>query len=254
MEQDSKVIVGLPAVEEPELPALPEEEEIPLPEVLRAPVPHSPIWVPSPSPWPLETAVAPGLVGVDVVIPPLFDQEGEVDLDEFSLDDIHNILQIHLGGNGDSEIDGDNHLGVMPGVDGTLQLDGVLVGYGWDDNDDDDDDGKNDELRYVEGIPHHIPIAPPPNPAPEETEEEFVFGAASRGVGSTSNTRNMQGAGNATPSSRQMTGTFGPHQLDYRLNEPSIVTSWAQESFVEISVPVPGRASGSNNSRVQNES
>jgi hypothetical protein len=60
-------------------------------------------------------------------------------------------LQIHPGGNGDIEFDGDNHLvpfhnGVMPGADGALQLDGDLVGHedgdiymGNDDNDDDEE-------------------------------------------------------------------------------------------------------------------
>jgi hypothetical protein len=194
MEQDSKAIVGLPTVGEPEFPALSEVGEISLPEVLRAPVPHSPIWVPDSSPWPLETAMAPGLVGVDVVLPSPVGQEEEVPLDEFSLGDVHDILQIHPGGNRDFEIDGDNPLGVMPGVDGALQPDGDLVGHEDGDvymvDDDNDDDGKSDELRYVEGISHHVPIPPPPNPAPEEMEEEFAFGAASRGIGSSSSTRN----------------------------------------------------------------
>jgi hypothetical protein len=70
LESDSEVIEDLPAMV---LPALLEEEEIPLPEVLRVPVPHFPIWVPSSSPWSLETAVAPELVGVDVIIPPPVD-------------------------------------------------------------------------------------------------------------------------------------------------------------------------------------
>jgi hypothetical protein len=104
LKSDFEAIVGLPAVgEPPALPALLEVEEIPLPEELRAPVPHSPIWVPSSSPWPLETAVAPKLVGVDVVIPPQVDWEVAADLDEFSLDDVHDILQIHPGRNESTE-------------------------------------------------------------------------------------------------------------------------------------------------------
>jgi hypothetical protein len=112
---------------------------------------------------------------------------------------------------------------------------------------------KNDELRYVEEMPHHVSIAPPPNPEPEEMEEGFVFGAASWGVGSSSNIRPIEGAKDVTPSSRQMTGTFGSHQRDFCLNVPSIVTSWAQQSVAEISVPVSGRASASNISRIQDE-
>jgi hypothetical protein len=255
----------LSAVEEPALPA--EEVEVPLPEELRAPVSHSPIRVPVLSPWPLETAAAPGLVGVEVEIPPPADQEeevvlDEVDLDEFLLNGAHDILQIHPGGNGDIEFDGDNHLvssynGVLPEVDGALRLDGDLVGhedgdvYMVDGDDDDDDDGKNDELRHVEEMPHHVSIAPPPNPEPEEMEEGFVFGAASWGVGSSSNIRSIEGTKDVTPSSRQMTGTFGPHQQDYCLNEPSIVTSWAQQSIAKISVPVLGQVSVSNISGIQ---
>jgi hypothetical protein len=272
MEQDSKAIVDLPTMEEPVLPALPEEVEVPLPEVLRAPVLHSPIWAPVLSPRPLETAVVPGLVGSEVEIPPPVKGEEEVvldegDQDEFLLDGAQDILLIHPGGNGDIEFDGDNLLvssynGVLPEEDGALKLDGDLVGHvdgdvymvdGDNDNNDDDDDGRNDDVRYVEKIPHHVYIAPPPNPEPEEMEEGFVFGAASWGVGSSSNTRPTESAEDAIPSPRQMTGTFGPNQLDYRLGEPSIVTSWAQESVVEINVPVPGRASVSNISWIQNE-
>jgi hypothetical protein len=227
LESDSKVIEGLPAVGEPPvLPALLEEEEVLLPEVLRAPVPHLPIRVPSSSPWPLETAVAPELVGVDVVIPPPVDWEGAAKLDEFSLDDVQDVLQIHPGRNESSEINDDaiylsgenvwdlglgenDHLGVMPGVDGTLQLDRDLVRQ--NENEylrNDNDDGENDRSKYVEGISDHVPIAPPPHPAPEELiEEEFVFGAASKGAGSASNTRDAQGTSNATPSSRQVAGT-----------------------------------------------
>jgi hypothetical protein len=68
MEQDSKAIVDLSAVEESMLPALPAEVEVPLPEELRAPTPP-PIRVPASSPWPLEVAAAPGLVGVGVESP-----------------------------------------------------------------------------------------------------------------------------------------------------------------------------------------
>jgi hypothetical protein len=256
LESDSEVIEGLPAVGEPPVfPLLLEEEEVPLPEVLRAPVPHSPIRVPSSSFWPLETAVALELVGVDVVIPPPVDWEGAVELDEFSLDDVHNVLQIHPGRNESSEINDDaiylsgenvwdlgvgenDHLGVIPSVDGTLQLDRDLVRQ--DENeylrndDNDDDDGENDRSKYVEGISDHVPIAPPPHPAPEELVElEFMFGAASREVGSASNTRDVQTTGDATPSSRQVAGTFGPHQLDYRLNNPSLIASWAQASLLK---------------------
>jgi hypothetical protein len=99
MEQDSKAIVDLSAVEEPALPVLPEEVEVPLPKELRAPDPHLPIRAPASSSWPLETATAPGLVGVEVEIPPPADQEEEVvldevdlDLDEFLLDGAHDIL------------------------------------------------------------------------------------------------------------------------------------------------------------------
>jgi hypothetical protein len=42
MEQDSKAIIDLSAVEEPTLPALPAEVEVPLPEESRAPTPPSP--------------------------------------------------------------------------------------------------------------------------------------------------------------------------------------------------------------------
>jgi hypothetical protein len=48
MEQDSKAIVDLSAVEEPTLAALPAEVEVPLPEESRAQTPPSPIRVPAP--------------------------------------------------------------------------------------------------------------------------------------------------------------------------------------------------------------
>jgi hypothetical protein len=51
-----------------------------------------------------------------------------------------------------------------------------------------------------------------------------------------------------------MTGTFGPNQRDFRLTVPSIVTSWAQQSVAEISVPVSQRASVSDHSGIQDES
>jgi hypothetical protein len=70
MEQDSKAIIDLSAVEEPTLPALPAKVEVPLSKESRAPTPPSPIRVPASSPWPLEIATAPGLVGVGVEIPP----------------------------------------------------------------------------------------------------------------------------------------------------------------------------------------
>jgi hypothetical protein len=92
LESDTNAPVGLPATGEPlVLSTVLEVEEIPLPEELRAPVPHSPIWVPSPSPWPLEAAVASESVGLDLVDPPWVGLE-MADLDEFSLED---VLQIH---------------------------------------------------------------------------------------------------------------------------------------------------------------
>jgi hypothetical protein len=51
-----------------------------------------------------------------------------------------------------------------------------------------------------------------------------------------------------------MTGMFGPNQRNFRLIVPSIVTSWAQQSVAEISVPDSGRASVSDLSGIQGES
>jgi hypothetical protein len=213
----------------------------------------------------MEIAAVPRLVGMGVEIPPPADWEEEevldemdLDLDEFLLDGANDILDIHPGGNGDIEFDGDNHLvsshnGVMPEVDDALQLNDDLVGHedgdvyvGGDDDDNDDDNEKDDDLRYVEEMPHHVFVAPPPNPEPEELEGGFMFGAASCGVGSSSSIKPREDAEDVAPSSRPMTGTFGPNQHDFRLTVPSIVTSWAQQSVAEISVPALGWASASN--------
>jgi hypothetical protein len=167
-------------------------------------------------------------------------------------------LDIRPGGNGDIEFHGDNLMGfspsgMMPETDDALQLNDDLVGH--EDGDvyvNDDDDERDDDLRHVDEMPHHVFVAPPPNPEP--SEGGFVFGAASCGAGSSSNTRSREDAENVAPSSRPVTGTFGPNQRDFRLTVPSIVTSWAQQSVAEISVPVSGRISVSDLSGIQDES
>jgi hypothetical protein len=187
MEQESKAIVDLSAVEEPTLPAFPAEVEVPLPKELRAPTAPSPIWVPASYPWPLEVAAAPGLVGVGIKIPPPADWEEEeevvdemdLDLGESLLDGASDILGIHPGGNGDIEFDGDNplglsHSGMMPETDDALQLNDDLVGhedgdvYVRNDDDDDDDNERDDDLRHVDEMSHHVFVALPPNPEPTE--------------------------------------------------------------------------------------
>jgi hypothetical protein len=267
MEQDSVAVVD-DVVEEPTLPTLPAEVEVPLPEEPRAPTPPSLIRGPAASSWPLEIAAVPGVVDMRVEIPPPADYEEEeeimdemdLDLGDFLLDGTSDILDIHPGGNGDIEFDGDNlmgfsprgmmpeteygdsHLvpfydGVMPGVDDALQLNDDLVGHEDGDvyvNDDDDNESViNVDLRHVDEMPHHVFVAPPPNPEP--SEGGFVFGAASGG--SSSNTSPREDAEDVAPSSRPMTGTFGPNQRDFRLTVPSIVNSWTQQSVAEISVP-----------------
>jgi hypothetical protein len=143
-------------------------------------------------------------------------------------------------------------------VDDALQLNDDLVGhedgdvYVGGDDENDDENEKDDDLKYVEEMPH-VFVAPTPNPEPEELEGGFMFGAASCGVGSSSNIRPREDAEDVAPSSRPMTGTFGPNQRDFRLTVPSIVTSWAQQSVAEISVPASGRASASNFNGIQDE-
>jgi hypothetical protein len=143
LESDTNAPVGLPAMGEPlVLSTVLEVEEIPLPEELRAPVPHSPIWVPSPSPWPLEAGVASESVGLDLVDPPCVGLD-MAEMEEFSLED---VLQIHPGRNEgpknsnticylsgekihswDLGPDESNHLGVIQNVARTLQSDGSFV-------------------------------------------------------------------------------------------------------------------------------
>jgi hypothetical protein len=151
---------------------------------------------------------------------------------------------------------------------GTLQPDRNLVGQNENEHamgaihgvspsvmndNDNDDDGEHDQLKCVEGITNHVPIAPPPLPAPEELMEEFMFGAASGGVGSAFITSGVRGVGDAVPPSRQEAGMFGPNQLDYRLNSPDIMASWAQASTAEDDPPVPVWASVSDD-RILGES
>jgi hypothetical protein len=60
----------------------------------------------------------------------------------------------------------------MPGVDDALQLNDDLVGHEdgnvYVNDDDDDESVRNDDLRHVDEMPHHVFVALPPNPEPSE--------------------------------------------------------------------------------------
>jgi hypothetical protein len=61
---------------------------------------------------------------------------------------------------------------MMPETDDALQLNDDLVGHEDGDvyvrNDDHDDNERDDDLRHVDEMPHHVFVAPPPNPEPRE--------------------------------------------------------------------------------------
>jgi hypothetical protein len=113
--------------------------------------------------------------------------------------------------------------------------------------------GEYDQLKHNEGITNHVPIAPPPHPAPEELmEEQPVNGVAFGGDGSDFTTSGARDVDDTDPPARRGIGKFGTNQQDYRLNDTKITASWAQASPVDDH-PAPVRESASD-SRILGES